>query len=110
MLVSFKDYTKENLISHQAKINLTAPVQDGKIKGTAFLGCNKTIFTAAFKKSGTVTFSDIGSTQAACQEMEFEDEFFISFKKMHRYLIEGHFLILRDRQGNSMQFIASDWD
>ncbi len=110
MLVSFKNYPKEDLIRHQAKIDLTAAVEDGKIKGGAFMGCNKIFFTAAFKKNGTAKFSDIGSTLMACQKMRLEDDFSKNFEKMQHYRLEGHFLILNDNQGNSMRFIASDWD
>lgn len=110
MLVSFKEYTKENLIRHQARINLTDPAQDGKIKGTAFFGCNKISFTATFKKNGTVQFSGISQIRTVCPEMKLENDFSTTFKKMQHYRLEGHFLMLNDNQGNSMKLIASDWD
>lgn len=110
MLVSFKNYPKEDLIRHQAKIDLKAPAEDGEIRGGAFMGCNKMFFTAVFKKNGTAKFSDIGSTLMACQDMKLEDDFSKSFETMQHYHLEGHFLILDDNQGNIMKFIASDWD
>jgi heat shock protein HslJ len=29
---------------------------------------------------------------------------------MSRYKIEGHFLTLSDEKGNTMKFVAADWD
>ncbi len=110
MPVSFKDYTKEELIRNQAKIDLTAPAENGKIKSGAFMGCNKMFFTAAIKKDGTAEFSDIGSTLMVCQNMNLEDDFTKCFKNIRRYKLEGHFLTLIDQQGNTIKFIASDWD
>jgi len=110
MLISFKDYTKENLMRNQARIDLTAPAENGKIKANVFVGCNHLFFKAVFKENGTTTFSDIGSTLMACPEMKLEDDFSKSLKQMQEYRLEGHFLILNDHQGNSMKFIASDWD
>ncbi|WP_294237508.1 META domain-containing protein [Chryseobacterium endophyticum] len=110
MLVSFKNYPKEELIRKQAKIDLTAPSEHGKIKGGAFMGCNKMFFTAAFKKDGTVKFSDIGSTLMACRDMKLEHDFARNFETMQYFKLEGHFLILNDNRGNTMKYIASDWD
>lgn len=110
MLVSFKNYPKEDLIRNNAKIDLSAPAKNRKIKGGAFMGCNKMFFTAAFKKNGTSTFSDIGSTLMACRNMKLEDDFSRSLKTMQHYQLEGHFLILNDSEGNVMKFIAADWD
>lgn len=31
-------------------------------------------------------------------------------KKMNSYKIEGHFLMLTDRSGNHMRFVAAEWD
>lgn len=110
MLISFGNYSKENLIKNNAKIDLTSAIENGKIKGGAFMGCNKMFFTSEFKKSGKVKISGIGSTLMACQEMKLEEDFSKNFKNMSTYTIEGHFLTLTDDQGNSMKFIAADWD
>jgi heat shock protein HslJ len=32
------------------------------------------------------------------------------FETMTKYSIEGHFLTLSDDKGNSMKFVAADWD
>ncbi|MGO4707887.1 META domain-containing protein [Chryseobacterium sp. 2TAF14] len=110
MLISFGDFTKEQLIKSKAEINLTAPPEDGKIKGTAMMGCNRMFFTLEFKSKNKVEISGLGSTLMACQEMEIEDQFTKVFEKMTRYQIDGHFLTLYDDKGAEMKFIAADWD
>jgi heat shock protein HslJ len=110
MLVSFKNYSKQDLMKHTARMDLTSPAEHGKIRGSAYMGCNRLFFSSEFKNPGKLKISGIGSTMMACPGMELEDEFSRSFKDMSHYQIEGHFLILTDNQGHVMKFIASDWD
>ncbi|GAA4164738.1 hypothetical protein GCM10022217_35850 [Chryseobacterium ginsenosidimutans] len=110
MLISFEGYDKQDLIKSNAKIDLTSTIEDGKIKGGAFMGCNRMFFSSEFKKDGKVKISGIGSTLMACQDMKLEDSFSKGFKNMTNYKVEGHFLTLTDDNGNSMKFIAADWD
>lgn len=110
MLVSFDQFTKEQLVKSKAEINLTAEMKDGKIKGTAFMGCNRMFFNSEFKSKNKVKIFGLGSTLMACQEMELETKFVKTFETMTHYQIEGHFLTLSDEKGNSMKFIAADWD
>lgn len=110
MLVAFSSYSKQELISDGAKIDLTAPVRNGEIRGGAFMGCNRMFFSSELKKNGNLKISGLGSTMMACPDMKLEDDFVKGFRNMTRYKIDGHFLILDDKQGNTMKFIASDWD
>jgi len=110
MMVSFNNFTKDQLIKNQAGINLTAKKEGNKIRGGAFMGCNRMFFTSEFKSNGKVEFSGLGSTMMACQNMDLETAFAKSFEKMTKYSLEGHFLTLSDDQGNQMKFIAADWD
>lgn len=110
MLVSFGNYTKEDLMKNKASLDLTTPVKNKTIKGGAFMGCNRMFFTAEFKNSGRIKISDLGSTLMACENMKLEDDFSKKFKDMQHYRIEGHFLTLADDHGNLMKFIAADWD
>lgn len=110
MLTAFGSYSKSDLIGKNAKINLTEKAENGKIKGTAFMGCNSMFFTSEFKKNGTVKMSEIGSTLKACQDMKLEMDFSKAFRNMTKYSLKGHFLILSDDAGNQMEFIAADWD
>ena len=110
MLISFEDFTKEQLIKNKAGINLTAEKKEGMIRGGAFMGCNKIFFTSEFKSNGKVKISGVGSTMMACQNMALETAFAKSFDKMTTYSVEGHFLTLSDEKGKVMKFVAADWD
>lgn len=110
MLVSFKDYSKEELIKNNAKIDLTSPIVNGKIKTSAFIGCNKLSFTSELKKENQLKISEIISTEMACPNMKLENDFSLNIKTMNHYKVEGHFLTLKNDQGNTMKFIAADWD
>lgn len=110
MLVSFKNFTKEELVNSKAEINLTSEIKDKKIQGGAFMGCNRMFFTAEIKSKDKIEISGVGSTLMACENMKLEDEFSNELKKVKYYLVEGHFLTLTDDQGNQMKFVAADWD
>lgn len=110
MLTSFGSYSKSDLIMKNAKIDLTEKAEDGKIKGTAFMGCNSMFFTSELKNDGKVKISDVGSTLKACQNMKLEMDFSTAFRNMTTYSVKGHFLTLSDDTGNKMEFIAADWD
>ncbi|MDQ0592367.1 heat shock protein HslJ [Chryseobacterium ginsenosidimutans] len=110
MLISFENYTKEDLIKNNAKIDLTSTIENGKIKGNAFMGCNRMFFSSEFKANGKMKISGIAGTEMMCQNIKLEDDFSKSFKNMTNYKVEGHFLRLTDDQGHSMKFIAADWD
>ena len=110
MLTAFGSYSKSDLIAKNAKINLTERAENGKIKGTAFMGCNSMFFTSEFKKNSTVKMSEIGSTLKACQDMKLEMDFSKAFRNMTKYSLKGNFLTLSDDAGNQMEFIAADWD
>lgn len=110
MLITFGAYSKSDLIAKNAKINLTEKQEKGKIKGTAFMGCNSMFFTSEFKNDDGVKISEIGSTLKACQDMKLETDFSKAFRNMTNYSVKGHILTLSDDDGNQMEFIAADWD
>ena len=110
MMVSFDQFTKQQLIENNAKINLTGEKTGNQIKGTATMGCNQIFFLAELRNNGKVKISGIGSTEMACQNMEVENAFMKTFGNMKNYLIEGHRLTLFDNAGSEMKFIAADWD
>lgn len=110
MLISFENYTKDELIKNKAEVNLTAKAENGNITGTAFMGCNKILITSEFKNNGEIKISGVKSSAVACKNMDLETSFLKKVGKMKRYSVEGHFLTLHDGQGNAMKFIAADWD
>jgi heat shock protein HslJ len=110
MLISFDGFTKEEMIQNKAEINLTGEMKKGKIQGSAYMGCNSMSFVAEFKKEGKVKISNGVSTLKACQNMNLETAFSRKLDTMTKYSVEGHFLTLSDENGNSMKFVAADWD
>lgn len=110
MLIYFADFTKDQLIKGKANINLTSKQEGNEIKGSAYMGCNRMFFNAEFKSNGKVKISGLGSTKMACQNMSLENSFAQSFGKMEKYYVEGHFLTFTDERGNTMKFVAADWD
>lgn len=110
MLISFDGFSKEQLVANKAEVNLTAKMENGKIQGNTYMGCNQMSFTTEFKKGGKVKISQGVSTMKACQNMELETSFQKRFETMTKYTVEGHFLTLSDDNGHSMKFVAADWD
>lgn len=110
MMVSFDAFTKDQLVAYKAEINLTSRMEKGKIQGSAYMGCNQMSFSAEFKKGGKVKISKGVSTVKACQDMALENAFQKTIETMTSYSVEGHFLTLSDGSGNSMKFVAADWD
>ncbi|UTX50934.1 META domain-containing protein [Chryseobacterium sp. MA9] len=110
MLVSFDGFSKEQLIANKAEMNLTASMVDNKIQGNAYMGCNQMSFVSEFKKGGKAKISNGVSTMKACQDMNLETSFQKKIETMTKYSIEGHFLTLSDDHGNTMKFVAADWD
>ncbi|MGH1518685.1 META domain-containing protein [Chryseobacterium sp. JK1] len=110
MMVSFDGFSKDQLIANKAEINLTSSVVNGEIQGSAYMGCNRMTFTSKFKKGGKVKISQGASTMKACEDVKLETAFQKKFETMTKYSIEGHFLTLSDGKGNTMKFVAADWD
>ncbi|WP_228445892.1 META domain-containing protein [Chryseobacterium gleum] len=110
MLISLDGFSKDQLIAQKAEMNLTAAIVDGKIQGSAYMGCNQMSFISEFKKGGKVKISKGVSTMKACQDMDLETSFQKKIETMTRYSVEGHFLTLSDDHGHTMKFVAADWD
>lgn len=110
MLVSFGNFNKDLMVKNRAGIDLTSPMEHGKIRGGAFMGCNKMFFTAEFRNNGSMKISGLGSTMMACKDMKLESAFGRSFERITKYSVEGHFLTFSDEKGVVMKFVAADWD
>ena len=108
MMTSFNGFTKEELMESGAKIDLTN--KEGN-NYSASMGCNNLNFVAEINDKGTMKISDIMATMMFCEgKMKLEQAFLSTFPKMNSYKIEGHVLTLSDGKGNSMKFVAADWD
>lgn len=110
MMISFDQFTKQQLVESKAQINLTGERTGNTVKGTAKMGCNSIFFVAELKNNGKISISGIGNTEMACRNMELENAFMKKFGSMTNYSIEGHRLTLSDGSGGEMKFIAADWD
>lgn len=109
-LVSFKNYTKDNLMKAKANMDLS-PAKTNPGQFGAYMGCNRMFFNAKFNPNGTVKFSDVGSTMMYCDKwMDLETQFAKELPQITKYKIEGHYLILSAENGSTMKFLASDWD
>lgn len=110
MLISFKDYPREELIKNKAQLDLSA-TKSPHNQYSAFAGCNRMFFTAQFSANGKVKISNVGSTLMACENgMKLESDFGQELTKMTQYKIEGHLLTLMNGKGSEMKFVAADWD
>jgi len=110
MLIDFDGFSKDELIDIEAEMNLTANMVKGKILARVYMGCNRMSFISEFTKGGKVKISKGVSTMKACRNMDLETSFQKKIETMNKYSVEGHFLILTDGNGNSMKFVAADWD
>ena len=105
-LVEFQKFTKEELTKNNAYIDLTK-IEKG---GNAKMGCNYIFFNVKVKKSQKIAISNVGSTAMYCENMALEAEFSNFLPSVNEYKITGHYLILKNTKGETMKFIAEDWD
>lgn len=106
MLVDFQGFTKEELVKNKANINLTQTE-----KGSAKMGCNGMFFSYKIKNNHQIEFSQIGSTMMHCEgNMKLEQDFGKLLPTIKHYEIKGHFLTLKNDSGQTMKFVAADWD
>ncbi|WP_156831941.1 META domain-containing protein [Kaistella palustris] len=110
MLVEFQNFTKEEMTAAKAHINLS-PIENTPGRYSAHMGCNSMFFEATFDTDQTVKFSQVGSTMMYCdRNMDLEAAFGKALPRMTSYEVKGHDLILSDGAGNTMKFVAEDWD
>lgn len=109
MLIKFQNFSKDLMVNNKAKLDLSNKETPNRFG--ANMGCNKIFGQVNFKNDGSVKFSEIGSTMMYCDRgMELEDAFGKALPTMTKYNISGHYLTLSDDNGNTMKFVASDWD
>ena len=105
MLVEFQKFAKQDFVNLNAQLDLTNFNQP-----TAKMGCNNISFAMKISKK-TIKFSKISRTMMYCEnQMIVEDAFAKALPEFNRYYIVGHQLILKNKKGEKMIFIAQDWD
>ncbi len=107
MLVEFQGFTKEELIQKKAYLDLTHLDKGGGAK----MGCNSIFFSVKLKNNHRINFSGIGSTMMYCDgNVKLEENFGKLLPTITKYQVKGHFLTLKNKNGQTMKFVAEDWD
>ena len=107
MLVEFQGFTKEELIQKKAYLDLTHLDKGGGAK----MGCNSIFFSVKLKNNHRINFSGVGSTMMYCDgNVKLEENFGKLLPTITKYQVKGHFLTLKNKNGQTMKFIAEDWD
>mgnify|MGYP003472734521 FL=1 len=107
MLVEFQGFTKEELIQKKAYLDLTHLDKGGGAK----MGCNSIFFSVNLKNNHRIHFSGVGSTMMYCDgNMKLEENFGKLLPTITKYQVKGHFLTLKNKNGQTMKFVAEDWD
>ena len=107
ILVEFQGFTKEELIEKKAYLDLTHLEKGGGAK----MGCNSIFFSVKLKNNHRINFSGVGSTMMYCDgNMKLEENFGKLLPTITKYQVKGHFLTLKNKNGQTMKFIAEDWD
>ncbi|WP_298140805.1 META domain-containing protein [Flavobacterium sp.] len=104
MLVSFKNYTKDDLVKKNAFLDLT-----NSERASAKMGCNNLSFGYKISEN-TTTFSQGIATRMYCQDMNLENDFSKEITTITNFKVEGHKLTLTSSKGEKMEFVAQDWD
>ena len=107
MLVDFQGFTKEELIQAKAYLDLTHLDKGGGAK----MGCNSIFFSVKLKNNHRINFSGVGSTMMYCDgNVKLEENFGKLLPTITKYQVKGHFLTLKNKNGQTMKFVAEDWD
>ena len=107
MLVEFQGFTKEELMQKKAYLDLTHLEKGGGAK----MGCNSIFFSVKLKNNHRINFSGVGSTMMYCDgNMKLEENFGKLLPTITKYQVKGHFLTLKNKNGQTMKFVAEDWD
>lgn len=109
MLVEMKDFSKEVLVKNKAQMSVKE--SSGKaFEAFATVGCNQLRYELISTEKGKFKVVEKLRTERACDAMDLEVAFSKQFYGIMSYTVEGHFLTIRNQKGETMKFIASDWD
>ena len=80
----------------------------------AHMGCNRIGYNVALRDSAaqwhSLSIGNVFSTRMACQDMQLENAFGRLIATMQQAKVQGHRLTLRNAAGQTMEFVAADWD
>lgn len=107
MLVKLNDFPKDTLVKYETKMNLVSTDNTGN----AYMGCNRIGFNYETFSRNSIMFSKVFSTKMYCEKTaKIESDFINQLEKCNFYHISSHKLSLITSTGDSIQFIAQDWD
>ncbi|HFK5527655.1 TPA: META domain-containing protein [Elizabethkingia anophelis] len=110
MLISMKEFSKDELMHAKASVDL-ASKEGLNSNYSAFMGCNNLRFQINEINGNKLSVSGFSGTKMFCSNhLDLENQFIALFPTMKFYSVEGHFLTLRNRDGEEMKFVAADWD
>lgn len=105
-LTEMQGFTREQLTAIKAELDLRQLP-----KASAYMGCNRLMLNADAQNDGKIQFGSVAATRMYCEnEMHAEKQFSQTIPSFNQYHVEGHQLILRNPQGQTMRFVAQDWD
>lgn len=105
MMIGYKSFTKEELTSKNAYIDMSQGEQIN-----CNMGCNTINLKLLKTDVSRLKFENGISTQMACEKMDLEMSFLNDISKVNSFQLEGHRLILLGSDNIKMEFIAQDWD
>ena len=109
MLVAMPGFTRAQLQAAQAQTDWRNLPQ-----ASAHMGCNRMGYNVALHDASapwhTLSIGNVFSTRMACPDMQLENAFGHLIPTMQQAKVQGHRLTLRNAAGQTMEFVAADWD
>ena len=105
MLIEYKEFKKSYFVAKKAFLDLT-----NKDNASANMGCIALALKFSIKKNNSITFSHKIPVKMKCQDMKLDIDFSKSITSITSFSINAHKLILTSNNGETMVFVAQDWD
>lgn len=106
MVTEFRTVPHEQLIQLQARLNLTQ-LPDAMMQ----LGCHDFAFRAQMNQGQIRIHALAPADESICNhDTELATQFNQFIRQAQFYRVEGHFLTLTANNGETMRFVAQDWD
>ncbi|WP_018675195.1 hypothetical protein [Riemerella columbina] len=107
MLVEFQGYKKQDLMAHQAYLNMS-PTMTNPHQYFISIDGKKHYFRIEFLNGKKVSIIPLGIPKSANSKLE--QQWVELLPTLNRYKIKGHFLTLYHPNGKTIKLVAEDWD
>lgn len=105
MITEFPHIPRERLVQLQARLDLTQLPH-----ATAHLGCHDFAFRVQMEQ-GAFRIHALAPTEPVCDhDTEWLAQFNQFIRHAQSYQVQGHFLTLTTSHGETVRFVAQDWD